>query len=441
MKTVVTLSSLLLATALLLTGHGVQITLLPLKGAGLGLSDTVIGLTGSAYFAGFMLGCFVVPQMIGRVGHIRGFAVLTAVIVTALLSMELSGWWPLWALARGAIGFMMCGLYTVIESWLNDQANESTRGRVLAAYTFVVLVAMAMGQFLLSLMPISTATPIIVAAMLIAMAIVPVGLTRQLAPAPMASTRVSFGLLYRRSKVAFAGALMSGLVTGTFWTLGAVFAKRSMTDVSDVSLFVAAAIIGGALAQYPVGLLSDRFGRPRILVLLSSLSVLTCLALALFSDRLTILVLVTVFGAVAMPMYALALATVIDKAKSGEFVLVGTSVLLLNATGAALAPLFIGPLMDAASVNMLWWSLAVTSGVIGFYIFLHRSDIENVKPEDQAPFSMAAPEIAPTAFELDPRGPENFEDVIEPAVERPAYDEAADPACDTASWGDSERQS
>lgn len=423
MKTVVTLSSLLLATALLLTGHGVQITLLPLKGAGLGLSDTIIGLTGSAYFAGFVLGCFVVPQMIGRVGHIRSFAVLTAVIVTALLSMELSGWWPLWALARGAIGFMMCGLYTVIESWLNDQATDTTRGRVLAAYTFVVLVAMAFGQLLLSLMPIGTATPIIAAAMLIAMAIVPVGLTRQLAPAPMASTRVSFGLLYRRSKVAFAGALMSGLVTGSFWTLGAVFAKRSMPDVSDVSLFVAAAIIGGAVAQYPVGLLSDRFGRPRVLVALSGLSVAICALLALAQGKLLLLCLVTAFGAVAMPMYALALATVIDKAKSGEFVLVGTSVLLLNATGAALAPLFIGPLMDAASASMLWWSLAITSGLIGFYIFLHRSDRENVAPEEQAPFNMAAPEIAPTAFELDPRGPELMEEMIEPAAERPAFDE------------------
>ncbi|QHJ87395.1 MFS transporter [Aequoribacter fuscus] len=424
MKTVVTLSSLLLATALLLTGHGVQITLLPLKGAGLGLSDTVIGLTGSAYFAGFVLGCFVVPQMIGRVGHIRGFAVLTAVIVTALLSMELSGWWPLWALARGAIGFMMCGLYTVIESWLNDQATDTTRGRVLAAYTFVVLMAMALGQFLLSWMPISTATPIIAAAMLIAMAIVPVGLTRQLAPAPMATTRVSFGLLYRRSKVAFAGALMSGLVTGSFWTLGAVFAKRSMPEISDVSLFIAAAIIGGAVAQYPVGLLSDRFGRPRILVALSSLSVAVCALLALATERVVLLGLVTVFGAVAMPMYALALATVIDKARSGEFVLVGTSVLLLNATGAALAPLFIGPLMDAASVSMLWWSLALTSGLIGFYIFVHRSDRENVAPEEQTPFNMAAPEIAPTAFELDPRGPDSMEEVIEPAVERPAFDDS-----------------
>jgi MFS family permease len=214
-----------------------------------------------------------------------------------------------------------------------------------------------------------------------------------------------------------------------------------MPEVSDVSLFVAAAIIGGAIAQYPVGLLSDRYGRPRILVLLSFLSVITCLALALFSGRLLILVLVTLFGAVAMPMYALALATVIDKAKSGEFVLVGTSVLLLNATGAALAPLFIGPLMDAASVSMLWWSLAITSGLIGFYIFLHRSDVENVKPEDQAPFTVAAPEIAPTAFELDPRGPENFEDVIEPAAERPAYDEIADSDHEAVSLDDSEAKS
>jgi len=119
MKTVFTLSSLLLASALLLTGHGIQITLLPLKAAQIGLSDTIIGFTGSAYFLGFVVGCFTVPQMIGRVGHIRAFAVLTSIIVSALLSMQLFEAWPLWALARAAIGFMMCGLYTIIESWLN----------------------------------------------------------------------------------------------------------------------------------------------------------------------------------------------------------------------------------------------------------------------------------------------------------------------------------
>ena len=69
---------------------------------------------------------------------------------------------------------------------------------------------MALGQLLLSLMPVSTATPIIAAAMLNAMAIVPVGLTRQLAPESIASTRLNFGLLFRNSKVAFASALMSG---------------------------------------------------------------------------------------------------------------------------------------------------------------------------------------------------------------------------------------
>ena len=192
MKTVFTLSSLLLASALLLTGHGIQITLLPLKAAQIGLSDTIIGFTGSAYFLGFVVGCFTVPQMIGRVGHIRAFAVLTSIIVSALLSMQLVEAWPLWALARAAIGFMMCGLYTIIESWLNDQSTEATRGRVLASYTLITLLSMALGQFLLAQLSIQSATPFILAAMLVSFAIVPVGLTRQLAPAPMVPTRVSF---------------------------------------------------------------------------------------------------------------------------------------------------------------------------------------------------------------------------------------------------------
>lgn len=431
MKTVFTLSSLLLASALLLTGHGIQITLLPLKAAQIGLSDTIIGFTGSAYFLGFVIGCFTVPQMIGRVGHIRAFAVLTSIMVSALLSMQLVEAWPLWALARAAIGFMMCGLYTIIESWLNDQATESTRGRVLASYTLITLLSMALGQFLLAQLSIQSATPFILAAMLVSFAIVPVGLTRQLAPAPMVPTRVSFGLLYKRSKVAFAGALMAGLVTGSFWALGAVFAKRTMGSLEDVSLFVAAAIMGGALLQYPVGLLSDYFGRSRVLVALSILCAITSLVVSMGDTRTSLLVSIFLFGAVSMPIYALSLATVIDQAEAGEFLLVGTSVLLLNATGAAIGPIVLGQLMDWADARALWWGLSVISVMCGSYIYLHRNDVGHTRPQDQTPFTVAAPEMAPTSFDMDPRGPEHSDTVIDPAPERPAFDEA--PADDSDS--------
>ena len=46
------LRSILLSVAVLLAGHGLQLTLLPLEAHTFGWSTSAIGLTGSAYYLG-----------------------------------------------------------------------------------------------------------------------------------------------------------------------------------------------------------------------------------------------------------------------------------------------------------------------------------------------------------------------------------------------------
>ncbi|WP_439105469.1 MFS transporter [Congregibacter sp.] len=261
MTALLTLTSLMLSVVFLLVGHGMQLTLLPLRAALLGHSDLQIALSGSAYFSGFIVGCLLVPRLIARAGHIRSFAVLASALTSVLLVLGLSESWIVWTVLRLAIGFFICGLYSVIESWLNDQTTEENRGQVLGVYTLLVLISMAAGQQLVNASPIASSTPFMVLAAVIAISTIPVGMTRSLAPAAIESTRTRIRLLVSRSPLAVTGALLSGAVTGAFWTLGAVFARRSFDDLSDVTLFMSAAIVGGAVFQYPFGLLSDRIGR------------------------------------------------------------------------------------------------------------------------------------------------------------------------------------
>lgn len=417
MKALATLTSLLLSTALLLVGHGMQLTLLPLRATGLGFSDFLVGVSGSAYFAGFVVGCFVNPHIIARVGHIRSFAVLAALFLCAILSVSITGHWALWLLARFVIGLMICGLYTVIESWLNDQSSSDNRGQVLSIYTFLVLISMAAGQMLINIAPIETAVPFVLAAIFVSLAIVPVGLTRSLAPAPIEATRPRFSLLYRRSKVAFAGAVLSGLVVGSFWSLGAVFAVSNGSSLGEVTLFITTAIVGGALLQYPIGWLSDRMDRKRVMVGLCGLGALGAAGVAYSAGQHWHLAAVFGFGAMTMPLYAIALAVAADHSSSGEFVTIGTSVLLLNALAAALAPLGLGQVMDQFGAPALFWAFAAMLLLGAVYIAVQRHTAPTVAVSAQVPFSAAGPDVTPTAFDLDPRGPENSEGHIQPAEE------------------------
>ena len=417
------LASLLIATALLLTGHGLHMTLLPLRAGVLGFDDTSVGLTASAYYIGFVTGCFVIPRMIARVGHIRIFAALLAVFASTLLLLDMTSLLLGWLLLRFTLGAMMCGAYTVIESWLTDQTPADARGRVLASYTFLVLAAMTLGQFLVNLAPITSSHVFMLAAILVSLAIVPVTLTKSLAPAPVPSTKLSFTLLYRRSRSAFAGGITSGVVMGSFWSLGALYAMRASGDSLFVAKFISAVIIGGALAQYPVGMASDRLDRRVVLAILCACSAITAVALTLSSDTLWLLMMGFLFGASANAIYAVSLAKAADNAAEGEFVTIASSVLLLNSLGAATAPLVIGQLMGWIGDRALFQGIAGFSAVAALYMLLQARTGKQVNVEEQIPYVAAASETAPASFDNDPRSPEESEADLMPMPERPSIAE------------------
>ena len=414
MSTLRPVSSLLFTTAFLLSGHGLHMTFLPLRASEIGLSQTLIGLSGSAYFAGFLTGALMIPPIIARVGHIRSFTALLAIFLSSFLFLSLVDEGIFWVLVRFVLGAVMCGSYTVIESWLAEQSDSSRHGRVLSVYTAIVLISMAVGQYLLGLTEANPLYPFILVSLLVGLAIVPVSLTRSLAPAPVPATRCDFFKLYRRSHTAFAGALGSGVVMGSFWGLGAIYALAQTKDPSFVPAFIAANIIGGALAQYPIGMASDRVDRRYVLAALCAASGASAFGLMLAMSPEELLLGSFAFGAVANSLYAVSLAKAADNSKREEFVTIGSSVLLLNALGSASAALVVGWAMRSLGDGALFAFVGVASLVTGVFIILQPPGRTAVTIEEQGAFIPATSAMAPAAFDQDPRSDEEVE--YEPAI-------------------------
>lgn len=408
--------SLLLTTAFLLTGHGLHMTFLPLMASEIGLSQTVIGLSGSAYFVGFISGALVTPHIIARVGHIRSFTTLMAVFLCCfqVLPMSDAGW--VWILMRFLLGAVMCGAYTVVESWLSDQADSRSHGRVLGIYTLVVLAAMATGQGILGLTYGDAAQVFAVISILIGCAIIPVSLTSSLAPAPVPATRIDFMKLYRRSHTAFAGALGSGVVIGTFWTLGAVHVVSVTGNAEFAPTFIAVSILGGALVQYPIGLASDHIDRRHVLTFLCVMSSLTAFYLSSATDTTSLLIGAAAFGAASNSLYAVSLAKAADNSERGEFVMIGSSVLLLNAVGAAMGSFAFGWAMRSAEGNILFTLMAFACAVFAVFIAIQPKGATAVATQKQSSFVAATSATAPAALQQDPRaGDISEEDQLAPA--------------------------
>ncbi|MDZ4134797.1 MAG: MFS transporter, partial [Paracoccaceae bacterium] len=109
----------------------------------------------------------------------------------------------------------------------------------------------------------------------------------------------------------------------------------------QIALFLAAYVLGGALAQIPVGWLADKFDRRAVLIWVSVAAIAACGATIGLSGTGTVGVFTaaTMFGFVTLPVYSVSTAHAHDFAESHERVELSAALMFLYAVGAIASPL------------------------------------------------------------------------------------------------------
>ena len=337
-RTFGSIAALLLSVALLLTGHGLQVALLPVRAHLERFTPVEVGILGAAYFLGFACGCLIGTHLIGRVGHIRAFAAMVCLASTMALVHALSAEPALWWFCRAVTGLCLAVLFMVIESWLNARASNEYRARVFSIYTIITLTMVAAGQMILVLDDPREFALFAGAAILVSVSALPVALTRAEAPANLRHVRTKVGHLFRCAPVGFVGAVVVGLTNGAFWSLGPVFVQRNplVQSIDMVAIFMSMAVIAGALGQWPAGRVSDQMDRRKVIVAVSMASAIVGALTAVFADRWAtgLLAFPFLFGFFVFPLYTLCAAHVNDWVSADEYVGAASVLLLLYAAGA-----------------------------------------------------------------------------------------------------------
>ncbi|RDD62818.1 MFS transporter [Ferruginivarius sediminum] len=397
-------SALLLSVALLLMGHGLQGTLLPVRAELEAFGTFNIGVLGSAYFIGFAGGCLLGARVVRRVGHIRTFTALTAIAAAAALvhalAVDIYAWWGL----RAVTGFCLAGLYLVIESWLNERATNATRGMILSIYTMINLTVMTLGQLMIVLYDPQAFPLFALASILVSLAAVPVALTTSAAPTPPETVQLRPQRTYKASPVGLMGCFAAGLANGPFWALGPVFAVGVGLDTRGVAVFMALVVIAGAIGQWPLGRLSDRIDRRKVIVAACVLAAMAGAGQFITSAYWTqgVLAMAFAFGLFAIPLYALCVAHANDFVDPREFVEASGTLLLANALGSILGPLLAALAMARLGPPGLFAVSALAhTGMAAFAMHRMRQRAAPA-PEERTPF-VPVPRTTPELAELDPR--------------------------------------
>lgn len=359
---------LLLGMLLLLMGNGIQGTLLGIRGAIEGLDAASMSVVMSGYYVGFLAGSWRAPALIRRVGHVRVFSALASIISAAFILYAAAPTVWIWTLMRLLVGFCFAGVYVVAESWLNDAATNETRGQALSLYMIVQMVGIISAQGILVLADPGGYIPFVIMSVLVSVSFAPILLTAGQAPAFATSKPMTLGALFRTSPLGCVGTFALGGVYAAIFGMASVFGTEKGLSVGQISAFVAAIYTGGLVFQYPIGWLSDRMDRRRLILgLTGGGAVLTAITIPFSDAYAVLLVLGFLIGGVANPLYSLLIAHTNDFLSPADMASASGGLLFINGLGAMTGPLLIGALMTRLGPDAFLGYLAALFASVALY--------------------------------------------------------------------------
>jgi MFS family permease len=359
---------LFLAMALIMLGNGLQGTLIGLRATLEGFPPAVTGFVMSGYFVGFLFGSTLAPKLMWQVGHVRVYAGLASLASTATLAHLIVINPFAWGLFRIVTGFCLAGLYIVAESWLNGASTNANRGKLLSVYMLTFSLAMAGSQGLLTLDDPGGFRLFIVASVLVSLAVVPISLTPTRAPAFEQPTGVPIKELFRAAPLGMTGAAVTGLSNGALLSGGPVYGAEAGMTASRVGLFIALSLIGQLVFQWPIGALSDRISRRRVILGVTTIAGIAAgVAIQLDPLGTAFLAAAFVFGGMTYPMYSLSVSHVNDVVPEDKLVAASAAMIMMNGLGAISGPIVATGALTILGVEGFWIALAVVHGGFGFF--------------------------------------------------------------------------
>ncbi|MDX1557771.1 MAG: MFS transporter [Marinobacter sp.] len=410
-RMVTSLSALILSIILLVSGNAFLMTLLGIRLSIEAISPDIIGWILVCYSIGFVLGTLYVHRIIGRVGHIRAFAVFAAAAAVTSLLYPMAVSEIFWAVLRVLSGFSVAGVLVVIESWFSSRATNANRGALFAVYQIVFYLSAAGGQLIVNIGDPANFMPFSIAAILLALALMPLALTKMEAPVIEQVQRISIFTLARESFSGVAGALICGVMIGGFYALGPVYATLVGLDVARTSTFMASAIVAAMILAWPLGRLCDRFDRRRVMFWIAVLAASAAGGVGVLGagNAWLLTLLVGVFTGLSAALYPVAVAITNDRMESTRIVAASATLLLSYGVGSVIGPIVMAELINLLGPKGLFFGNAGFLLLLAVITSYRISHTEDVAVADQEHFVPAMPEASPVLAEIDPRNTEFHE--------------------------------
>lgn len=395
------ISSLFLSITFLAIGYGIMITYIGVYLKQAGASSFSIGLINSAFFLGAIASSIFSQKIISTIGHIRSFASFAALMVIAFLlhSVYLNEFF--WGFLRLISGFSFYALLIIVESWLNEKSSNSQRGQILAIYTIIFYLSTALGQLFLTIPKDSEFFVFTVGSVLVLFSLITIAMTKIKEPILKPFEQYSFPKLYSIVPLALTGSFIGGFFVGSFFTMLPLTILHKFDSTTILSIFMSLTLIGGLVSQWPIGKLSDKYGRRKLIAFCGFFTAFVSLLFIIVPELNSYYyILALLLGVTIFAIYPLSLARandVLDENK--DMVEISRALLFAYGAGSFIAPIILGIIFTFLNYEAIFFIYLT----IGFFLGLYSLSRKRVADDDMSVFVNFPVTSGPVAAQLDPR--------------------------------------
>lgn len=395
--------------------------LLPIRLSDQGVSTSGIGMAMSMYAAGAVLAGLFGSRAVHRVGHVRTFACMAALLaIIAVAHSYLVDAWVTGAL-RLLAGFCFITGFITLESWLNVLSDSSNRGKIFSIYQICIAFGFGSAPFLLNLSASSDPRLFGVIGLFLCLSLVIMVMSR--IPAPEITERprpMSLGRLWRFSPSGTLSAFCAGLISSASVSLISLYAYERVFFGIWLSLILGSYQLGGLLTQYPAGWLADRFDKRSVAAGLMVIGVISNLFIVFdYFHGLPIGLLVLVFlisGGSGVALFPLAVTQVFDHIDPRDAMPATSTLQIILGAGGVLGPVIAGNLMSQFSSIWLYYYLIVMHAAVMIFLLVRKLYIRTERLTASGPYKVTTDPTSLGATKLDPRVDYSMAQINDPSL-------------------------
>jgi len=335
-RNLVAVTAAMTATSLI---YGLSVPLLSLILEDRGVGGTLIGSQAAIQSTAILLISPFLPRFMSRAGPA---VLMLGAILVSLVAFVLLPFFPsmlAWFVLRFIIGAAGSVLWVCGEAWINQVAEDATRGRVIAIYSMAVSAGFALGPAVLSMTGSQGLAPFIVSGSVMLLSALP--LLTVLRGAPRLTGDRSGALLgyFRLAPVAMLLCALFAAADGMMISFLPLYGEDVGLSETHALYLIVLFGVGGIVGQVPIGWLADRVDRMLLATLCTFLVVATALAMP-FAIALAPwnLLYMLVLGAVLSGVYTIALVIIGQQFKGADLAAASALFGVMWGAGTVLGP-------------------------------------------------------------------------------------------------------